>query len=256
MTPAEQAFNQRYLTWETLHRHAGAGRSYPHAWRLPEWARPLGQASLHRAENALALDLYTLGRFREARGVLSPANSSPRAQALRCRIGLLLDEAPDTPGREGSPMEAAYLAYLADRPGAWRHEVTANGNESDRLWGDVLWTWAEARLEQHVSLAASHRALAALRVLDPSLAAQAEALQAETMFRLDPRWAVVWLDHALARSELFAQHHLKARLLGLKAQALEAAGELGEGARFRKLARALALRQEAALYLRLFIEPA
>jgi len=254
LTPAEQAFAQRYQTWDTLHRQAGAGRSYPYAWRLPELARPLGQASLHRAENALSLDLYTLGRFREARAALSPANISLRARALRRRVGLLLDE-PATAGAEEDAMESAYLAYLENRPEAWTAAWPADTTDTDRLWGVVLGIWAVTR-GHTVSLAPSHRALNGLRALEPALAAQAEAVHAETVFRLGPRWAVVWTDHALAQVDLFSQHHLKARLLGLKAQALEAAGELGEGARFRKLARALAERQEAALYLRLFIDPA
>jgi hypothetical protein len=103
-------------------------------------------------------------------------------------------------------------------------------------------------------MAASHQALARLRLLHPTLAAQAAAVLAETIYCMGPRWAPVWLDHALDQVDLFSQHHLKARLLGLKARALEAAGELGEGARFRKQAKALAERQGARLYLGLFID--
>lgn len=251
MTLAEQTFFQRLRTWEALHRQAGAGRSYPYAWRLPELARPLGPHCLHRAENALALDLYTLGRFREALAALSPANVSPGARALRRRACLLLGE-PATAAE--TPEESACLAYLADRPESWRAGLHPAAQEADRLWGIVLESWVAARRGQASSPAKGHRVLAGLRARDPARAAQAEAVLAEALFHQGPRWAVVWLDHALAQAELFSQHHLKVRLLGLKAQSLEAAGALGEGNRFRKLARDLAERQEAELYRRLFID--
>lgn len=100
-----------------------------------------------------------------------------------------------------------------------------------------------------MSLAVHRPVLARLGELHPSLAAQGEAVLAEALYWLAPRWATVWLDHALNQVELFGQHHLKARLLGLKASALDGAGALGEGARIRKQARALAERQGARLYL-------
>lgn len=152
-------------------------------------------------------------------------------------------------------MEQAYLAYLLDQPARWPNRLAATAGDEERLWLIVLCTWHAARLRQAVDLAACHRALAGLRRLNPALAAQAEAVFAEAHYLLGPRWAPVWLDLALAQAERLGQHHLKARLLGLKASALEAAGELGEGARFRKVARALAQRQGAALYLRLFVDP-
>jgi hypothetical protein len=123
-----------------------------------------------------------------------------------------------------------------------------------RHWHCVLGAWAAACRGMPVPPDQSQRSLDTLRKLHPALGAQAEAIHAETRYCQGPRWAVVWLDHALDQVDLFSQHHLKARLLGLKARALEAAGELGEGARFRKLARALAERQGARLYLRLFID--
>lgn len=252
MSPAEEVFAQRHLAWKILHRLEGAGRSYPYAWRLPELARPLGQACLHRAENALALDLYTLGRFPEALAALSATNSSPQAQALRHRARLLMDGPAAVPEAGADPMESSYLAYLGDQ--ARPATELAGFSGTDRLWHTVLEVWARAGQGHPVCLTRSHRALAGLRRLTPALAAQAEAVFAETVFCLGPRWAPVWLDHALDQVDLFSQHHLKARLLGLKARALEAAGELGEGARFRKQARALAERQGARLYLRLFID--
>jgi len=253
LSHAEEVFTQRLLAWETRHRLEGAGRSYPYAWRLPELARPLGRACLHRAENALALDLYTLGRFPEALAALSAMNSSPQAQILRHRARTLMDASAAVPKAEDDPMESRYLAYLEDQ--AQPTAALAGCSEPDGLWCGLLEVWGRARQGQALCLTPSHRALAGLRRLNPALAAQAEAVFAETVFHLGPRWAAVWLDHALDQVDRFSQHHLKARLLGLKAKALEAAGELGEGARFRKQARALAERQGARLYLRRFIDP-
>jgi len=252
LSPAEEVFAQRYLAWKTLHRLEGAGRSYPYAWRLPELARPLGKAQLDRAQHALALDLYTLGRFGEALRALPGA-----VDFLGRRLGVLLDQ-PLPHGQEDGgtcTAEEPYLAYLKDNPRDWPSTEPFDMQEEERLWAAVLRVWSLARRGLRLSLRDSHRALARLRHLHPTLAAQAEAVYAETVFCLGPRWAAVWLDHALDQVDLFSQHHLKARLLGLKARALEAAGELGEGARFRKQARALAERQGARLYMRLFIDP-
>lgn len=252
-----QSFAQRFSLWAQLHQQQGPGRSYPYAWRLPELARTLGRIPLRQARFALALDLYTLGRFDESLAALPEAGEMDAATMLRRRLHLLLGHGE--PGEEGAGMplrEHAYLAYLRDLPVAWSSPGHEDINEADRHWLTVLVTWSRARRGEPVSLAAGHRALARLRSLVPSLAAQAEAVHGEAVYWLGPRWAPVWLDHALDQVELFGQHHLKARLLGLKASALEAAGELGEGARFRKLAQALAARQGARFYLRRFIEPA
>ncbi|HNQ04668.1 MAG TPA: hypothetical protein PKH69_08650 [Thiobacillaceae bacterium] len=247
------AFHLRYRRWQDLHRQAGAGRSYPHARRLPGLARPLGPAGRHTAENALALDLYSLGRFQEALAVLSPDNTSPPAGNLRQRLALLRHGAIPA-GVQPGPAQAAYLAYLADQPRTCVQALArTQGGEADPAWLTVLGVWARARLGQKSDPGPGHQALASLRRPDSALAAQAEALHAEAAFHLGARWAVVWLDLALEQAERFGQHHMKARLLFLKAYALEAAGEPGEGARFRNLARCLAERQGAFLYLELFL---
>jgi hypothetical protein len=209
----------------------------------------------------LALDLYTLGRFEEALAALPEAGEGDETTTLQRRIHLTLGHKEPEAGESRIPLlEQTYLAYLQDLPQTWtdpdhgepdRNEL----GEADRHWLTVLRTWSRARQGLPVSLAASHLALARLRGLAPALAAQAEAVHGEAIYWLGPRWSPVWLDHALDQVELFSQHHLKARLLGLKARALDAAGELGEGARFRKLAQALATRQGARLYQQRFIDP-
>lgn len=261
MTPADppspaQRFAERHTLWEQLHRLHGPGRSYPYAWRLPELARPLGHLPLRQAQHALALDLYTLGRFEESLTALPPPQDGVLGESLRLRLNLLLGHTdPDSMRAEGLPItQREYCAYLLGLPlretglGAVPHDETAP--EAERLWSTVLHAWSLARQGRDIDLSASHRALARLRGLHPSLAAQAQAVFAETVHWLGPRWAPVWLDHALDQVDLYSQHHLKARLMGLKAQALDAAGAQGEGARFRKQAVALAQRQGARLYLR------
>lgn len=257
--PATTAFAQRLAAWEALHRQQGPGRSYPYAWRLPELARPLGQQPLAQARFALALELYTLGRFREALAALPQADDTTAAAKLRRRLYLLVG-IPETKAEEEEgeivTAELAYLSYLQDRTVPSPDSDWDAPDKPGTLWLTVLKGWSLARRGQASGLMASHRAVAGLRSLAPALCAQAEAIHAEAVFWLGPRWAPVWLDHALDQAELYSQHHIRTRLLALKARALDAAGELGEGARFRKLALALAQRQEARLYLRLFIEPA
>lgn len=258
----EQRFAERFATWEQLHRTQGPGRSYPYAWRLPELARPLGRVPLQQAQHALALDLYTLGRFEEALEALPEQGDEPASNPLRHRLNLLLAQAEPNQAQTCAlpSAERDYCDYLLGRllqgpgPNVVPHEETVP--EAEWLWSTVLHAWSQAREGRGVALSASHLALASLRRLHPTLAAQAEAVFAETVYWQGPRWAPVWLDHALDLVDRYSQHHLKARLMGLKARALEAAGDLGEGARFRKQAKALAERQGARLYLRLFIDPA
>ncbi|MCP5278783.1 MAG: hypothetical protein H6935_10550 [Thiobacillus sp.] len=258
MNSAEQAYAERLGTWQTLHRLQGPGRSYPYAWRLPELARPLGRAQLRQAQHALALDLYTLGRFTEAQAALPEAEEDEGITALERRLYLLL-RSPAAAAIHAVPLpglEPRYLAYVADRAQDWPAAAPRGPTEPDRLFSSLLDAWSQARGGHPISLAVHQRALARLRCLHPSLCVQGEAVLAEALYWLGPRWATVWLDHALDQVDLFSQHHLKARLMGLKARALDAAGELGEGARFRKQARALAERQGARLYLAQFIDEA
>ena len=256
MSPADRpeeahpnGFRQRYARWQVLHRQEGPGRSYPHAWRLPELARPLGQEALVLAQEALALDLYTLGRFPESLAALPKTGSeSASGITLRQRLDLVMMNS-DAVLAEGDDLEQAYQAYLLGQP-FHKEAIQVTTPEAQAL-SVLLSNWANED-----SPAAGHLAVARLRRLNPSLGSQGEALMAEACFRRSPRWSVVWLDHALDQVEHYSQHHLKARLMGLKARALAAAGEVGESARFRKQAQALAERQGARLYLERFIDPA
>lgn len=240
-------FGQRHARWREIHRLAGAGRSYPHAWRLPELARPLGGGALALAQEALALDLYCLGRFPESLAALPGAHAGPLTRILGARLRLLLMSGP-LQAPLVTDVEAAYLHYLLGEavPGDW----PGGDSEEQRLWSTLLAQWSRPGADP----ATGHLALARLRRIHPSLAAQGEAMLAEAAYRRAPRWSVAWLDHALEAAERFSQHHLKARLMGLKARALAAAGELGASERFRRQALVLAGRQGARLYVERFID--
>jgi len=260
--PIEQ-FGERYAMWQQLHTQHGPGRSYPYAWRLPELARPLGQPLAHQAQHALALDLYCLGRFAEALDALPPHSETEdcaECTQLRQYLHCLSTVEP-----AGVPLDNVYLNYLYSPPPPVHHHTAMQARLYPALiklparvaepWQRLLQAWIEVRQVKpphNIDHARLHLDLALLRKTTQCLGAQAEALFAEIQFYLDLRWSVVWLDQALDRIDSFSQHHLKARLLFLKAQALAASGELGESQRFERLAITLAERQGAQRYLALW----
>lgn len=255
-TPGER-FQQRLAAWRVRHRSQGATQAYPYAWRLPELARPLGREALSQAQHALALTLYELGRFAEARAALPEPAADPDLTLLQARCLCLLGEAAAglqlaralptaSPG-------LAHLHFLLDDADATLAALAAGPAAPDDA-GEAPWTtllrgWAGARRGLVPDEGGMQRALAELRALAPALAAQGAALHAEARFHQGPCWALTWLDDALALGDGHGQHHLKARLLGLKARALAADGRLGEAGRFQRLAQDLARRQGALLYL-------
>jgi len=238
---------QRFALWQSLHLSHGPARSYGYAWRLPSLAKTLGGVSLTRAELALSLDLFTLGRFAEAVQVLPEGDALPEVVALRHALVLLRDETVPGPVPPG-------LAYLADCPEAMASFSSSSASEAHGHLMTLCQNWARQRRGESGCLRANHLALARLRHLVPVWAAQGTAIHAESLFWQAPRWAGVWLDEALAQIERYGQHHLKVRMLGLKARALAAAGELRESQRFHELACAWGQRQQARLYMRLFTD--
>lgn len=267
-------FGQRYATWANLHARFGPARSYPYAWRLPELARDQGASARYRAALALAATLYEMGRFGEALDNLPGGENGQvddmvaESLDLRARCLWLRDETSSAlslaesawrahPDRlAGLGIRTRFL-FLADAPEpalplcrAYREEAEAAASAIDLAWSNLLNHWAQCRLGGVANPAPVHAALAMLRALAPAASAQGEALYAEAAFRQSNAASLVWLDHALDQVESFGQHHLKARLLALKAQALDASGLLGEAARFQKLARETAARQGAWRYAR------
>jgi hypothetical protein len=287
--PGTSAFEQRHATWALLHDRFGPARSYPFAWRLPELARDQGRHARLRASLALGRTLYAMGRFREALaslpepGTLSQADEDQPDQYqpdeaeltadlldLRARCLWLQDETADAP----PPAEAAWpvrppalhrlrarvsmLCLTDDAEAAltlgadYRNAAHVAESDSDQAWAVLFLHWARARLgrdDDPAGPAPAHAALALLRRISPVDAARAQALHAEAAFHTAPAWSLTWLDEALEQIERHGQHHLKARLLELKARALEANGQLGASSRFLTLARETARRQGAWRYL-------
>lgn len=271
---AASPFELRHALWADLHARFGPARSYPYAWRLPELARDQGVQARFRAALALAETLYEMGRFSDALENVPDGETGlatglvAESLDLRARCLWLRDETsaalnlaesawrvhPDA--LAGLGIRARFL-FLADAPEsalplcrAYREEAEATGSVVDLAWSALLNHWARCRIGEASDPASAHATLARLRVLVPAASARGEALFAEAEFHQSKAASLVWLDHALDQVESFAQHHLKARLLALKAQALDASGLLGEAARFKKLARETAIRQSAWRYAR------
>ncbi|MBK9325929.1 MAG: hypothetical protein IPN00_06190 [Hydrogenophilales bacterium] len=280
------AFEQRHATWAMLHDRFGPARSYPFAWRLPELARDQGRHARLRAALALGQTLYAMGRFREALaslpdpGTLSHADEYQPGEYqpdenelaadlldLHARCLWLQDETADAPplaeaARSARPRTLHRLrarvsmlcltdaAEAALTLGAdYRNAARVAESVPDQAWAALFLHWARARLGRDDDPAPAHAALALLRGIAPVDAARAQALHAEAAFHVSPAWALTWLDEALEQIERHGQHHLKARLLELKARALEANGLLGASSRFLELARETARRQGAWRYL-------
>jgi hypothetical protein len=156
---------------------------------------------------------------------------TPALLAVRIRLCFLCDEAVGVP-----PLCSAWRRAAAD---------------SAPDWPDIWWHWAERRQGLAGDEATAHAALARLRRREPAAATLAAAAHAEAAFHRGAVWSAVWLDEALAQCERYGQHHLKARLLWRKAHALQAGGRLADAGRFGELARSLARRQGAGLYIRM-----
>lgn len=264
----QDLFERRLEAWQATLTRFGPARAYPYAWRLPDLARPAGQSAVVRARYALGLTLHDLGRFGEALACLDwPGTDTPPASAiLQARCLCLLGRREEALALAHAAWQQesaslanlaaqAYLPFLVDDAAralpaciAYGSAARNAGARIDAYWSEVLAYWAHARLSLALDEAGVHLALAGLRTLAPAQAAHGEAIQAEALFHQGPHWAAVLLDNALVQCERYGQHHIKARLLSLKARSLAATGQLGEAARFHKLARDLGQRQGATLY--------
>lgn len=117
----------------------------------------------------------------------------------------------------------------------------------------LLTYWARARLGLTSDESAAQTALARLRRYGPAREARAFSLYAQARFHQAPAhargFALTQLDAALDLNARCGLHHWEARLLHLKSQSLDAAGQLGEASRFLRLATGIAQRQSARLFL-------
>lgn len=267
--PASGEFDRRYAAWAHLHRNEGPARSFSYAWRLPELARREGGLARFRGALALAQTLFAMGRYTDAlTALLDSHDAAPPsliAQALYCRACCLAtrDEmeaarsslegaAALWPDRLDALAAQAHFAFVCDVPdpvagAAYLQAAREVGVEAHLARARLLADWAGPDV---VEAGECHQALAWLRQHAPAEAAEDEALHAEARFRQSPAQALVWLDHTLEQVDRYGQHRLKTRLLHRKSQALEAAGQLGEAARFLGLARESAQRLGAWRELR------
>ncbi len=242
-------FARHHAEWANLLARQGSARAYPYAWRLPELARRLDTDARAKAGAALAETLYRMGRFDEAVACLDAHPPAARLAGLRQRCLCLLDhDATGQPASASDPIDNAYLAFLNDDATACLAALpTVAADAPD--WPVVLADWARRRLGLSADAGRAHRALRDLRARAPVDAAHAAAIHAEAAFHDGPAWSIAWLDDALEQCEHLGEHHIKARLLRLKADAHAAAGQLADSVRFERLALDLARRQGARLYL-------
>ena len=130
---------------------------------------------------------------------------------------------------------------------------TANPHHQEhKLIATLLEYWALSRLprpNQPNDEAAAQTALAELRRTHPAHEARAFSLYAQAQFHQTPAMAVTQLDAALDMNARFGLHHWDARLLHLKSRSLDASGQLSEASRFLELAREVAQKQNARLFL-------
>lgn len=278
-----------FSAWLATDALAGPQKSYRLARRLSEQLRPFGRTAGVRADWALAHTLFLRGRLEDAQAismslrldVITPAEDARfqhidlalliHAQrswirALQGDIASALEHVEPLRERAGMSEKTQHrlFACLAlsrlhcflDAPApslAWARQALDNhveGTPAELIQtGKLLEYWALSRLGLCTDEAAAQSALAALRRLGLAREARGFSLYAQALYWQSPRHAVTQIDAALELNARCGLHHWEARLLHLKSQSLDAAGQLGEASRFFALAQESATRQGAQLFL-------
>jgi len=278
--------NAFFQNWLETDATAGPQRAYRLACRLPEQMRPIGRTAAARADWALAHTLFWRGRFAESRALLAAIRSdaiTPEAgadarlellipaqlslalatlgeiDAALAQAGLALSWAQDQPEAMHLASACGYLSLLhcfLDAPAAtleWSRRARAAASKRAQISlihsTNLLEYWALSRLGQPTDEAAAQTALAELRRIGRAQEARAFSLYAQGLFHQAPIHACTQLDAALDLNASCGLHHWEARLLHLKSQSLDAAGQLGEASRFLHIAQETAQRQGARLFL-------
>jgi len=245
--------------------------------------RPHGRSASARADWALAHTLFWMGRFEASRTLLAairrdaitpetdsefrlelliPAQQS-WALAMLGEVAAALEQAAHAlhwAQMQAAPLHldrlASYLAQLhclLDAPEAtlaWSRRIQASAGSSQSADTAILLEyWALSRLGRATDESRTQFALATLRRRSPTQEAHAFSLYAQARFQQAPAHALTHLNAALDLNARFGLHHWAARLLHLKSQSLDAAGQLGEASRFFRLATDTARRQGARLFL-------
>lgn len=260
--------------WLEADALAGPQQSYRLARKLPQHLRTQGRTVAARADWAVAHTLFWMGRFTESRDLLAAVNLD----------ALTPDADTDFNPRRLIPVQLAWaLALLGDAESAVDHgqralawaQSQANSAQLTAIHAalaqlycfldapeatleyarhpsdmTVLLTyWAQSRLGEPIDEAAAQTALSRLRRQRPADEARAFSLYAQAQFHQSPEFALTQLDAALDLNARFGLHHWEARLLHMKSQSLDAAGQLTEASRFQRLAIDTAQRQGARLFL-------
>lgn len=259
----EQTFETRHAAWQARSIQLGPTAAFPFAWRLPELARGLARPHRLRAGLALACTLYGQGRFADCLIALAELpttpGDAPRQAAHLEHLGAccrwIMAQADNLP-LSADPdlrLDSLYLgdaaATLLDEAPRQRQAALLAGHAPEAAWADLLLDWARARTGLPGDARASHSALSLLGATHPSRAALGAGIHAHAAYLREGPWALPWLDQALLLADRLGQHLDQARLLHLKARALEADGQLADAERFLKLARETARRQGAWRWL-------
>jgi tetratricopeptide (TPR) repeat protein len=276
-----------FQAWLEAEAVAGPQRSYRLARKLPEQLRRLGRTAAARADWAVAHTLFWMGRFEESHALLAairidaitPEADTESNLALRIPLQLswalaLLGEAEEAleqarraadwvDAQPKNPPDRVHLALACNSLGllycfldmpdlvlAWSRRAQEFAvASSDMDEASLLEYWALSRLGRATDEARVQTALANLRRHSPAQEARAFSLYAQALFHHSPSHALTQLDAALDLNARFGLHHWEARLLQLKSQSLDAAGQLTEASRFLRLASEVAQRQGARLFL-------
>ncbi len=197
--------------------------------KLPDLAKGVDARARQAAAWAVGSTLFWRGRFSDARQWL-PESAEGR-QTLGWSLALQ-GEREAALALPHNPM----LHFFLDQPEACLARLGASADPLESAWAELLRYWALARLRQQPDEASAQAALATLRRLAPCDEARGLAVHAVAAFHRHPVYALPHLNHALDLFARFGLHHLEARLLELKARALEAGGLLGEAGRFQRAA--------------------
>ncbi|MDP2431321.1 MAG: hypothetical protein Q8O33_04770 [Pseudomonadota bacterium] len=205
--------------------------------KLPDLAKSAGEVARQQAAWAVGSTLFWRGRFNDARKWLPPS-----AEGQTC-LGWTLALRGEREAALALPQNAL-LHFFLDDPEACLRQIETSTDPVAMARAELLRYWAQTRLGERLDEAAAQAALATLRRLAPCEEARGTAIHAEAAFSRQPLYALPHLDHALDLFARFGLHYLEARLLELKAQALDAAGQLGDASRFHQAAAEARRRQE------------
>ncbi len=200
--------------------------------KLPGLAQGLDAAARRQAAWAVGSTLFWRGRFTDARKWLPPSPELGWTLALQGESAAAL----------ALPENPSLHFYLDDAQACERglhpceEPVQAAGNV-------LLRYWVQSRRGEPVQEAAAQAALADLRRRSPCDEGRGMAIYAIAAYHQHPAYALPHLDHALELFARYGLHYLEARLLDLKARALDANGQLGEAGRFEIAAREAVRRQ-------------